>query len=484
MAQLIGTAFGLCGCYTKADSAIAPKLAGTARDIISPQDFGATGRGTRNDMPAFKEACERPHARVVVPPGEYLFEFSSANKLNDMINVGAGTEIVFREGAKILYSYNGLPLFNFVGVSHCGVYGAVFEFIGDSQKKADYRFEAYLRRVGLGAVFKGGDYELSSVIMAIGCDYCVFDGIRAHSRVRSNASVIGYLLNLKEKASGGGYARGNVIRNIDVSECVNPILVGGQDNLIVENVHSDARGANYYIAPGHVLYTSGPANLPNVVKVSNIYDGPTVLGFPEMAGRNLATLAVKQTARSSFTYIRTFHPEGILQSLSGCNDVLFEDIIWRSGNVDMRPTAPAINILDNGIVGNYDIRFVNVSLIADGKYRPIANTGSVDLQRRFKFSHIYIETDVRLGEGQSAPYAIIDWRGSDSTFEDVRINAIAAPVERANVIAEVRQGNNNKLDIKLVGHHASVYARYMPSSLRNMIQLQVGERDASGSGKW
>ena len=417
-------------------------------------------------MPKWKTAIETngENKTIKIPAGTHLFD---ADVLADIIKVPSGCEIIFEKGAKISFDSNAMPLFAFINVTHSALKGARFEFTGEARTTDAFTKAALATALGYteAAGTFGGNYELTSLILGVGAEYCEFSDIRLKSTTNDNDHVTGYLINLKEDGTALTHVKGNVIKDIECTQCINPILLTGQQDCEISHIRSDRRGGNTYVAPGHVIYTSGVAARPNTnLHVSAVRDGANFIGWPTNVGRPLATLAPKNLTKSSFEDVVSLCPEGLIQSLQDVSKSSFCDFFWQNDDTEATTGTSPLDIVDGGNTpSNFDLRFDNFTMIARNNFRGIANTGTAAKQLRQTWTNIYIETDFNFYAGQGASLGAIDWRGADCTFRGIVMRPSATISGSVNTGVQWRaEADNNYLEGELIGQHVKPAVARIP----------------------
>ena len=423
-------------------------------------DYGATADGVTNDMPAVALAlADGENHRIYFPPATYVFSWDS---LAEMLIVPDNCHIFF-DNAVVKFDYNGLPMFNFINCDRSGISGRVkFLFTGTSQTTNDFTKAQYMTQIGWTTMDSfGGHYELSSVIMCWGSDNYYFENLELGTETLDNDHIVGYFLNIKEKDGSTAHTTGGRVSNITTKGSINPVLITGQKGLDIYKLKSDYRGGNDFIAPGHVLYTSGnsPGNtIQNEdITIDGVDEGPNVLGWPTFESRNGGTLSLKNMTRFKIKNVTSRHPAGLFNS---CTDITHGEIdgfYWENTDTLPEVTAPVVFFLDGQASPSItDITFRNGTMIARNFFRAMfGNTGTPAKQLRINAFNINVETDFNFTTNQVSASGVVDWRGSDCTFDLTFRPAAARGGGSHNQTYAIRSdADNNTFLGKMIGQYA------------------------------
>lgn len=316
---------------------------------------------------------------MLLPAGTFLIDFpevaqdvraAPALQAQSLLQVPAGVTIQGHLDASrnpdsvIEWKISSIPAFIFASASRSGMKNLHLRFTGTIPQQYPYGDIALLKALGYNPTFphlgqmQGGNYEMFSFAYLFNSDYCSFDNLIFDSSVHDNAHVYGFGINAKGKGvvvdgGAGGLSQtavGNSFTNLRFFDAVMPMLIGAQENLVVNNISSDRRGSTMNIAPGHLIYfTAGGVSQANGavqriwnknVTVSNISEGPDTYSDIHSG----ATLSLKYVDGGTFQHIHSQHPDGLIQPFYNTKNLTLEDLTWTSHRDMCAERAPSCDV--------------------------------------------------------------------------------------------------------------------------------------------
>jgi hypothetical protein len=289
---------------------------------------------------------------ILVPPNTMIEGHLAADGARDSI---------------IEWRNTSIPTFMFVKASHSGMHNLHLRFTGIMPKAFPFGDIAMLQALGYHPTLRhanqmsGDKAELFSFAYVVDSDHCTFDQLLFDSATRDNEHAFGMAINLKGKGvvenNGGGLterAESNRITNTQVYDFNNAFLVGGQNNVLIENITANRRGSVPNSAPGHVIFMTGmsqfdmDAHVVNLLlstntTIRNITEGPDTYSNSSSGG----TLAIKCVDGAQISNVTSQHPEGLVQTIYIAQNVIFSNLSWEShyplcANVPSNCSTPII----------------------------------------------------------------------------------------------------------------------------------------------
>ncbi|MDF0490937.1 hypothetical protein PX554_22685 [Sphingomonas sp. H39-1-10] len=359
---------------------------------------------------------------LIIPRGiHHIRRAAEDDPLSSLLVFTNNPTIFFESGAVLAFDDLRAPLLTFSGCTGGGIMGKpVFRFTGDTPRPGRSLLSAFFAVSGIpkGLSF-GGGYELWSIILS-NSDNMFFSDIDARPESLDQAHIIPFVLNLKPRAATIR-ASGNKIQNLSIGGYQHGVLFYGQQGLRIDGVKSDYRGGVNYIAPGHVIYSTGE-NLRAVrsrdVIIRRIEDGSHVLGWPASRKVSLGTLSMKGIENSIVEKVRSLHPAGLITSISDNYHNTFQDLCWISN--DREPiVGAAIFIISTAIDNSYR----RIYMSASSKNARILSTGTGDSSGSV-FDQIYLSGLSAPSYGNSGSF--IDLFGSGVRKKDIIIHSVGA----------------------------------------------------------
>jgi len=354
-----------------------------AAPVVTLQQFDpACGQPQHNCREAFQKAFAaeaKTGGTVLLPAGTFQIDFpevaqdvrsAPALQPESLVQVPAGVTIQGHLNASrnpdsvIEWSITSIPVFIFANASHSGMKNLHLRFTGATPQQFPYGDIALLRALGYKPTFphagqmQGGNYEMFSFAYLFNSDDCSFDNLTFDSAVHDNAHVYGLGINAKGKGvvvngGAGGLSEtavGNSFTNLRFFDAVMPMLIGAQENLVVNSISSDRRGSTMNIAPGHLIYfTAGGLFEANGavqhiwnkhITVSNLSEGPDTYSDIHSG----ATLSLKYIEGGTFQHIHSQNPDGLIQPFYNTKSLTLEDLTWTSYRDMCAVGAPTCNI--------------------------------------------------------------------------------------------------------------------------------------------
>lgn len=349
----------------------------------SLRDFARPG--DPDDLPAFRRAALSGLPRIAVPAGQYRLDNRPAHS-RDLSGVvtARGTLFDCAPGTLLDFTAMEMPLFVFTGGGGGrggGLRNARLRFTGRFATTPPPRGLSYdlMTRCGAARTGRGADANvLRQVVLVMDCDAYLFENLTFESARPGDPR---HGLNGCLYTAGHGRqrrARGGRVLNCGFFDCIMGHLATGQEGFefgpyVSARRHGfDLAGRAGY-APGHVLYLSGwqpDWGLAGAARDASwqatIRDGRvraiTDHGAPaETApGLCLAPLAMKGCERVTVGPLRSWHPEGLVQSFQAIRDCRFAPMRWIA-DPGRAPGGPVINSAPGDFTGN---RFAPITLRA------------------------------------------------------------------------------------------------------------------------
>jgi hypothetical protein len=362
-----------------------------ARETASIADFGDTSSFSTWRAAVAWMNTGSPKT-LVIPRGVHaILRAMDDDPLQGILVFRNNPDILFQGGSELQFDDLRTPLLVFLNCTSGGIRGAPrLRFTGKVPSRDKVRLPSTLRASGFepGYAF-GGVYETMDVILSNSSNMH-FDNLDVRAANPSVTSAIPFVINLKP-ATPSSRATGNRITNLTIRGFQHGVLFYGQDGLRIEGVDADQRTGLRIIAPGHVIYATGP-DIPSVrsrnVLVTKIKDGSHPVDWPASRSNNLGTLAIKGISDSRIEKIRSYHPAGLITSIADNENNTFQDMCWRTD--DRTPIVGASIYIISGARRNTYRRIV---MLSPHKYAGIVSTSTGDS------SDSYFE-DVFIGSGE------------------------------------------------------------------------------------
>lgn len=360
-----------------------------------------------------------PQSLLVVPPNTTIEGHLAADGTPDTV---------------IEWRISSIPVFVFAKASHSGLRNLHMRFTGTMPKAFPFGDIALLNALGYHPTFphfnqmSGSNEEMFSFAYVFDSDYCTFDHLLFDSATRDGDHIFNMAINMKGKGvvetNGGGLTKrgeSNRITNIQVYDFMNAILVGGQNNLVIQNISADRRGSAPNLPPGHVIYTTGSSNfdssgttnltLSTNTTIQNITEGPHTYNNVRSGG----TLATKCLDGAQISNVNSQHPEGLIQTIYIDQNVTFSNLTWKSDyplctNLPTNCSTPVIYSTSSppNSPPIKNLTFDNITLVSTASPITVMLLGD-----NLKVNDIHITTPPDFYPGQRATAAVLAVKQSD-----------------------------------------------------------------------
>ena len=332
---------------------------------INVKVFGGTHNGVANDIDNIIKAKELSY--FIASP---IFVFPKNTVLNNPVahDGTLGTALLqipyvidwaenttlspIGARSEIKFSNNTAPLFfiNYADKFKCSAFDFVFTGLVNTSfvTGASVQFLTYYG-IGNFSVFQNS--QLCSVIVYMNTNGFIFEDLTfshetgatedesyhfgiygAGKRVSTGVGADDYIIDLVT----------GTIRNIKFSDYQFGTFCTSQ-KFTFKTIRGTKRRQINDI-PGHLLYMSGNAKTVNNSEcfVHDLYEDDT-FDVSLDTTYYLGTLAIKQTQNSVFSKVMSFDPAGLLQSVDGCDNNVFEDFTWKA-SAGFKPITPLLNL--------------------------------------------------------------------------------------------------------------------------------------------
>ena len=433
--------------------------------------FGAKGDGVSDDYNSFLLAVNSGFNVIKLEAKTYYIDNLSGDRLSKMLVLH---NILFEgvQGTTIKFNYNGLPLFTFINSQQGGFKNINFLYTGDTQLKADFTTLQFVQKLQLKVILS--PYELSSILFASNCNNLNLLNLSFRSQtINDSTKAIGMCINVKSKDElPAAPTFGLKISNVIFNNCDMGMLIEGQHNFSITKIESEGRFGSLFFPPGHVIYlTATGRNEININgRISDIYD----YGNPvNLAGRCLATLALKNLDSCVIDNIVTLHPEGIAQSFYNMNNCKVSDLIWIKNDAAI-PAAPFMYFTGEEPIANNS--FNNIIAFSPNKLINIfAASSSVKSMTNNVFTNIYAYTNLNFKEYGRGVAGFLDINGQNNSFDKVYIETSDKPDnEKTNSAVFWRNASSlNHANVTMKGKNANIWSTKMAATTLNANSNQI-----------